>query len=219
MKLSKEQIEQVELYLTDKGLKYIDIRYEVLDHMVTDIEEKMISKQLSFKDAFEIVYLKWNKNFIPKSNFFIGSGYTGPKIFIDNCFTIYKKIILKIQFFSFLLFYGLDYFLKQIAFPLSNYNKEINIAYKTTIIISVIVMLYWFFQIKRSKRQSSFSFLFIRQIIPVTLIFALLGILMQDAFSLGKLVSIFLLFGLWSGSQLYKNHIKSVSLYSSISTQ
>ena len=54
MKLNKDQIQQVEDYLNQKGLKYVDIRYEIFDHMVTDIEQiDGIQKIYPFHDASE----------------------------------------------------------------------------------------------------------------------------------------------------------------------
>ena len=48
MKLTEEQIKEVETYLTKKGVKYIDLRFEILDHISTDIENSMNKKQLDF---------------------------------------------------------------------------------------------------------------------------------------------------------------------------
>ena len=54
MKLTEEQIKEVETYLTKKGVKYIDLRFEILDHISTDIENSMNKKQLDFNETFEI---------------------------------------------------------------------------------------------------------------------------------------------------------------------
>ena len=128
MRLSKEHIQQVEAYLTQKGLKYIDVRYEVLDHMVTDIEHLMNSKNISFEEASNQVYLKWNRSFYSKSSLWIGLAYSGPKLFIDNCVTIYKRIILKTQLYTFAIIYGLGYFFKYFKISELYYNQEIVIT-------------------------------------------------------------------------------------------
>lgn len=52
MELSKEQIVSLEQYLEKRGLKYWDIRMELLDHLATDIELR-IAKGESFQSAKE----------------------------------------------------------------------------------------------------------------------------------------------------------------------
>ena len=53
MKLTPEQIQTVEKYLTNKDVEYIDLHLEVLDHISSDIETKMTEEAFSFSDAFE----------------------------------------------------------------------------------------------------------------------------------------------------------------------
>ena len=61
MKLNKEQLQEIETYLTNKDVEYIDLHLEVLDHISSDIENLM--EKISFEEAFEKVKNKWNKNF------------------------------------------------------------------------------------------------------------------------------------------------------------
>ncbi len=211
MKLSKEQIQQVEGYLTNKRLKYIDVRYEVLDHMVTDIEQLIELKDQSFSNASENVFAKWNKNFVTRSSFWIGSGFSGPKIFIDNSITIYKKMVFKIQLIAFVVIIGFGNFSNYFKVLQSNYSQEITLVFKTTASISMILLLYWFYQIKKTKLQTSYSFLFTRSVLFSVLMFGVLGLLLSEG---NSMILAFIVFGLWSGWLLYKNHMKSVSNYS-----
>jgi len=50
MKLTKEQITYIDDYLKHHKVKYWDIRIELLDHIVTTVEEK-IEQGISFDDA------------------------------------------------------------------------------------------------------------------------------------------------------------------------
>ena len=223
MKLNKDQIQQVEDYLNQKGLKYVDIRYEVLDHISTDIEEKMISKQLSFEDASKIVYSKWNSSFHSHSSFWLGIAYSGPKIFINHCVSILKKTIYRIQFIIIAVLFIVYHILKNIGFKEFNYNEEVIYSLYSLAAFNLIFVFYWFFQIKKTKLQTSYSYLFIRQVIPTVLIFLLLAILygfdQNEIIYTGSFHILFVfIFSVWSGRQLYKNHMKSVSLYSSISS-
>lgn len=211
MKLSGEQIQQVEDYLTKKGLKYIDIRYEVLDHMVTDIEQLMESKNLSFLNASENVFTKWNENFVTRSSFWIGLVYSGPKIFIDNSVIIYKKMVLKIQLIAFVVIIGFGNFSNYFKVLQSDYSQEITLLFKIIAVFSMVIVLYWFYQIKKTKLQTSYSFLFTRNALPSALVFGTLGLLFSESNSM-KLA--FIIFGLWSGWVLFKHHVKSVSNYS-----
>ena len=215
MKLNKDQIQQVEDHLSQKGLKYVDIRYEVLDHMITDIEHLMESTDLSFSYASENVFAKWNKNFVTRSSLWIGSGFSGPKIFIDNSVPLYKKMVMKIQYIAFAVTIGLGTIFNHFKILWSDYSQEITLIFKTTAVISLTILLYWFYQIKKTKLQSSYSFLFTRSILLGSLTF---GILSLTLFKEKLFIYAFIIFGLWSGWLLYKNHMKSISLYSSISS-
>ena len=53
MKLTQEQIQEIEYALNKRGLDYIDLKYELLDHIATDIEQLMTEdKTISFDEAF-----------------------------------------------------------------------------------------------------------------------------------------------------------------------
>ena len=216
MKLNKDQIQTVEDHLSQKGLKYVDIRYEILDHMITDIEHLMKSKDLSFSNASENVFAKWNKNFVTRSSFWIGLAFSGPKIFIDNSITIYKKMVFKIQLIAFVVIIGFGNFSNYFKVLQSDYSQEITLIFKTAAVISIIISLYWLYQIKKTKLQTSYSFLFTRSVLPSALMFGVLGLLFPEG---NSMILAFIVFGLGSGWLLYKNHMKSVSLYSSISTK
>jgi len=219
MKLSKEQIQQIELYLTDKGLKYIDIRYEVLDHMVTDIEKFMNLEELSFQEAFNKVKVKWIRSFVDESSLWFGPAENGPKIFVDNYVRIYKSYILKILIPTLIIVYSMDYLFNHFFVFQFNYDKEVLIVLYTTVLLNIGIILYWYFQIKKTKLQTSFSFIFAKKVLPIVLVLLYLVGFLHVSMHYYRLIIIGFIFSIWSGSQLYKNHIKSVSLYSSISTK
>lgn len=215
MMLSKDQIQQVENYLTQKGLKYIDIRYEVLDHISSDIEQMMETRGLSFENASDIVFLKWNRNFVSRSNIWIGLIYSGPKIFIDHSVIIYKKFILKIQLIVFAVIIGLGKIFVHFNTLWINYEQQLTYFFKTIAAIILIVVLYWFYQIRKTKLNTSYSFLFTRNILPFGLFFGTMSLLSE-----GNLMLLtFIIYSSWSGWKLFKHHIKSISLYSYTSTK
>lgn len=67
MKLAKEEIRFIDTYLKKNKVIYVDIRQEMIDHIATAVEEKMVLEELSFYDAFKDFMLR-NKKDIMKNN-------------------------------------------------------------------------------------------------------------------------------------------------------
>ncbi len=72
MKLTKQQIQFINTYLINSNVIYIDIRYEMIDHIATAVEEKMEAENLDFYNAFK-KYMVENKNLILKNNKEVGN--------------------------------------------------------------------------------------------------------------------------------------------------
>nr|WP_299031565.1 hypothetical protein [uncultured Tenacibaculum sp.] len=64
MELTKEQIQYIENRLIKDGVKYWDIRIEMLDHIVSDVENTLNTDTL-FKESVQnaMVKLGWKENF------------------------------------------------------------------------------------------------------------------------------------------------------------
>ena len=64
MELSKEQIQCIENRLENEGVKYWDIKIEMLDHIVTDVEHQL-QKGENFNIAVQhsFVVLGWKNSF------------------------------------------------------------------------------------------------------------------------------------------------------------
>jgi hypothetical protein len=67
MKLTKDDIVFIDTYLKNNDVIYDDIRYEMIDHIATAIEEKMQLEQEDFYNAFKS-YMLVNKKAILKNN-------------------------------------------------------------------------------------------------------------------------------------------------------
>lgn len=64
-RLNLEQIKQIENFLIEYyHIKYEDIRDEVLDHIASEIEDKMTNGMV-YKAAFKQTFNKWNKELTP----------------------------------------------------------------------------------------------------------------------------------------------------------
>jgi hypothetical protein len=50
--LSSKEIEAVECFVLANDITHVDFKYEVLDHILTDVEERMVIGNLNFDTAF-----------------------------------------------------------------------------------------------------------------------------------------------------------------------
>ena len=65
MKLTKEHINYIEAYLKKNKVKYWDIRFELLDHIATDVEQRMQSG-LDFEEALKQVHVSFGNKYKTK---------------------------------------------------------------------------------------------------------------------------------------------------------
>ena len=70
MKLTAEQIECINQTLIKKGIKFDDLKIEVLDHIASQIESEMKTTQTTFSEAFNKVFERWNVEFMPTRAYF-----------------------------------------------------------------------------------------------------------------------------------------------------
>ncbi|MDN3618355.1 hypothetical protein QWY81_02660 [Polaribacter undariae] len=106
MELTKEEIQKVEHYLNIKHITYIDLRVEVLDHIVSEIEDAMRKEKITFHYAFATAKQKWNPQLKETTSMFFGLGFSAPKIVIQKAKKVYWKqyvFLLASYFIPFLL--------------------------------------------------------------------------------------------------------------------
>ena len=70
MKLTVEQIECINQTLIKKGVKFDDLKMEVLDHIASQIEYEMATTQKTFPETYNQVFERWNAEFKPTRAFF-----------------------------------------------------------------------------------------------------------------------------------------------------
>jgi len=61
-KLIKEEIQFIENYLIKNGVKYWDVRLELLDHIVSAVEDKIEKERISFNEALLDVHKGFGNN-------------------------------------------------------------------------------------------------------------------------------------------------------------
>lgn len=121
MRLRKEDILNIDKYLKEKGIKYLDVRYELIDHLVTEYEntdnypdlgsylkEKMTWCKTVSKAKEKTINRRYQKSIIQR----IGKFFKSPIFYfvvIVIAFVFYalylnvsEKVFLKSVFFSFL---------------------------------------------------------------------------------------------------------------------
>lgn len=156
MELTKEQLQIVEKYLNAKGIEYLDIRLEILDHIISDIETIMKNESLAFELVFASVKNKWNSHFKDDTSFYFGITYSAPKIVIEKAKKIYKNwffIPLIVFLFPYILVGKLNFvFQESITYNLNLFSQII-------VIINSLVFIYLLFMNSKNKSKSTYSFI------------------------------------------------------------
>ncbi|SHM93330.1 hypothetical protein [Polaribacter sp. KT 15] len=155
MKLTKEQIQRVEHYLDVKQIDYIDIRLEILDHIISDIEEKIEEEKVTFHNAFATSKQKWNPQFKETSSMFFGLGFTAPKIVIQKAKKVYWKQYVFLLTSYFLPFLLLTHFNFKIENP-----QEYGLfnTLKGVIVLTLISFVYMLFS-NNHKIETTYGFI------------------------------------------------------------
>jgi len=156
MELTKEQVRQVEVYLQKKNFNYIDLKEEVLDHIISDIE-RITAKEISFENAFKMVALKWERHFKEASSLYFGIQYSQTKIVLEKAVKMFRPF-----FFVYLSAYFLPVLILK-NFPIVFSEKTIDFLNLLFNSIASLSLIYFIFMIVRggnieSKNHLSFYF-------------------------------------------------------------
>jgi hypothetical protein len=158
MKLTIEQIAQIEETLVLNGVKYDDIKLEVTDHIASEIEVIINEDGFLFETAFKEVFEKWKPQLRPSSSFWVGIIYSAPKIVLDKWVSITKQQQLKSLFIAIIPALIFTIFLKS---NVEKYNYSIfasflkTISLVTSLLIAIAKIMIW-----KSKIKTSFGFIF-----------------------------------------------------------
>lgn len=160
MKLTAEQIQKIDKTLNDKGLIYEDIKLEVTDHIASEIENQLENNQSNFTEAFEDVFIKWERLLTPTRNAaWLGIFILAPKTVVDTMVSYSKKQILYILISTFI--FGV-----LIATIISLTQKE-NISSALNFILTSLFFLICLFTIVcmfliwKSKNKTTYGRLFL----------------------------------------------------------
>ncbi|AIZ41053.1 hypothetical protein [Cellulophaga baltica] len=116
MKLEKKEIQFINTYLQNSEIEFTDVRMEMVDHVASEVENKMKSEDLDFYHAFKNYMMLYKKEH-QKTN--IEFKKVTDKRILKEIISFYQtpaSILLLITMFSFLKIvgvnYDLNYFLK-----------------------------------------------------------------------------------------------------------
>ncbi|THD32791.1 hypothetical protein [uncultured Flavobacterium sp.] len=166
MKLDKNQIHIIETVLEKLGVVYVDYKYEILDHIATEVEEKMILHTITFEEAFPEVLKKWQSKFKKSSSVLFGYFWEMPEILLNKCIKIYRKKLLLVFTGAMVLTSGFLLFSSFLRNHLANFFSIATILYSVAFLLSVI----GYVKIRLSKRKTSYGFLYKQQFMASVLV-------------------------------------------------
>lgn len=169
MKLSKEEIEKIDVILGNLGLDFLDFKLEIKDHIATQTEDLCEKDNISFEEALPKVLKEWETSLVLKESIWISNKRCFSAVVLNAIkkrYIIYSSITLpviigissfylfnikefetaNIKFLMFILstvlfltLFGLRYFIL-LNKQETSYSYEFNRIYKMTLI-------FWFFDI------------------------------------------------------------------------
>lgn len=213
MELTKEQIQRINKYLDIKQVNYIDIRIEILDHIILDVENLMLQKY-SFDEAIKIVILKWNKTLETTSSIYLGHTYVKPKPIIEKLKNTTKTHTLII--WGVFIFSMISMSLVKLEINLPNINFYDSLA-KLVLYSSCLLILCTYILMYRSKQKTSYRFLYESQVLPIisfTLFFGNTILNFNGNIETLKIMMlIYVIVAVPFGLKLYRKHTSIVKKY------
>lgn len=172
MKLTTQQIAQIEETLVLNGLYFEDLKLEVTDHIASEIEILMQENTLPFDENFKLVLEKWKPQLQPSFSFLIG--FTNPKIMTLKCHELLKKkllIIISVATFTTSLVMILAKNSKFLAVI-----EGIQTVFKSFILVEFCLVILAGSLLWRSKQQTTYSYLIQKKSIGLILFLFMIGI-------------------------------------------
>lgn len=155
MKLSAEQIKNIDNILEERGVVYIDYKFEILDHIATEVEQLMEKSNDNFENTLDIILKNWNPKLKKSSGSTFGYFWEMPEILYQKAKKLYWKkmiflIILSLALFPILMISKnhIPYFFESVQYLL---------------ILILIFQFIGYFQIRISKQKTTFGFLYKQQ--------------------------------------------------------
>lgn len=212
MELTTTQIQEVQQFLNVNQLYYVDLKIEILDHMVLDIEEKMTKELVSFEVALQATKQYWTPLLKETSSFVFGMGFLAPKIVLKKAKRIFWKHYAVHVLVIFLALYPLFFFDNSFSFSIPFYA----ILLLRIIIVSAVVGFFYLLISKKNTQETTYSFIMNSQsiglIIGAIVVLSFLRNMVElDLFKCGVFGAY--LYSVYSYFIFYKKHQKAIINY------
>ncbi|MFT5761036.1 MAG: hypothetical protein ACI8WA_000140 [Polaribacter sp.] len=212
MELTTTQIQEIENYIKTKDVDYIDLKIELLDHIISDVEH-LINKGFSFENALQSTKEKWNKHFRNSSSIYLGLQYSTSKI-------VLKKAVK--EFRPFYLLYILSSFLPFIIFTKISveFNENtmfaVNTFFRITTLLALLYVVLIIFRVMLSKVKTTYRFILKTQYLGIS--FLIIAQFVSDYFDtsgqINGVITGFSCAGLaitYTCHHFYKKHFSEIS--------
>jgi hypothetical protein len=156
MKLSKEQIEKIDVILENLGLDFLDFKLEIKDHIATQTEDLCEKDNISFEEGLSKVLKEWESSLILKESIWISNKRSFSAIVLNAI----KKRYIIYSFITLPLIVGISiFYLFNIKEFETIYIKNIMFILSTVLFLTLFSLHYF---ISLNKQQTSYSYEFNR---------------------------------------------------------
>ena len=214
MDLTDTQIQQVVNYFNLKNFNYVDLKDEIIDHMICDIED-LLNKNISFENAFNLTVLKWEMHFKETFSLFLGLLYSDARIVIKKAINIFKP-----YFYANLVIYFLPILiLKNSSFKVQ--ENTINLINNLVVLFTLLAIVYILiiaFKVFKTKNKTTYSFILNTQYLAIVslIVVFLIGNIVDIKGCISPTVTSFLCTGyflVFVCFRFYKKHMQAISKY------
>jgi hypothetical protein len=157
MKLTTQQIATIEEILISKGIKYDDVKIEVLDHIASEIENEIEATHKDFQEVYKQAFERWKAEFNPTRAFFSLTNYY-PKLVKSKFGNQFKKELVTALVSSLLLFTSFQ-FIENTQGKLQFLHVVKEVLFYTYFTTATAALLIKYF-ISKSKVTSTYKHLF-----------------------------------------------------------
>jgi len=163
MKLDKLQIEKIDNQLEKLGIVYVDYKFEILDHIASEVEELMVEKKISFQESLMIILDQWKPKFKKSTDVNFGLIWSLPEILQQKAKKIYWKKMIQL------------FIATAIFTPMLLLCKDV-ISRNTTIMLYLISAVFLtqfigYLLIRFSNHKTTFGFLYKQQFLANVLLY------------------------------------------------
>ncbi|MDG1041141.1 MAG: hypothetical protein P8H13_02285 [Polaribacter sp.] len=212
MELTTNQIQEIETYIKSKDVDYIDLKIEILDHLISDVEHK-INKGFSFESALQLTKQKWSKHFRSSSSIFLGLQFSTSKVVLKKAVKAFRPFYVLYVVSCILPFVifrnvSVDFTESRMSF--------VNAFFKTTTLLALLYFIFIIFKMMRSKEKTTYRFILKTQYLGIS--FLIIAQTVTSYFDkLGQINSVFVGFSFaglattYICHHFYKKHVLEIA--------